>query len=98
MKATPAPRSFTVLDGMILVAAPAVGLGVLRGMSVEVDWAGILGVLFARLDWTGESVGELIGELVRITMPSASATTMALLALRLRRPRPSWRRLARQPG
>lgn len=91
----PVPRStslrrFTVLDAMILTGAVAIGC-----------WAGLQELIWSIapddphpwLLWTRRV--RLI--LVR-TAPFASVVTMALLFLRLLRPRPPAIRLARQPG
>jgi amino acid transporter len=94
----PNRRRFTLLDGMILVAAPAVGLGVLRGAGPLSDWMELPGAILANWAWDRNLIDQLVGELLLFVMPSAVTTSLAVLAIRLRRPRPSWRRLARQPG
>src|SRR5690349_5020505 len=82
-------RPFTVLDGMVLVAATAVGLECLRRLPLA-NWmnAGV----FAR-DWS-----LWIARVIGLTSCFAVPCTCAMLVLRLRRPRPARRSLARQPG
>src|SRR4051794_18545675 len=106
--ASPPCRPFTVLDAMILVAATAVGSSAfldeiepwwdprvprdalfvnptsfLRGTESPTEWA--VSVLF----WT-------IVDVLRIR-PMLVAWSYGAFLLRLRRPRPPMRRLARQP-
>jgi hypothetical protein len=88
-------RRLTLLDGMILVAATACGLAVIRG-----SIPGVLHVLP-----TSPLVPPLVPRpaldiliLILAAWPLPAMWTLALLAMRLRRPRPAWRRLARQPG
>ncbi len=87
-------RPLTLVDLMILVAATALGCaGILRfGIT-----AGELSSLFADVI-AGRWSGELGLQLAILSLPFGLAWTLALIALRLRRPRPPWRILARQPG
>ena len=87
---------------MLLVGSSAVALGV----SVAV-WRGAFGgwyFLIARdgvftvRDWTASRVVMYASECVSTLLPLACAWTPLLLLLRLRRPRPAWRRVWRQPG
>jgi hypothetical protein len=90
-----AARRFTLLDGMILIGAIAVALGVLRGHPAKIHW---------RQYWnrSGSNVGwpdaQFVLYLVVVAMPPAASATLAALTIRLRKPRPKWRRLVRQPG
>jgi len=78
-------RKFGILDAMILVAATAAGCALLRAMSLP------------RLD--GLPRTAFIAQAgVQAAVPFLVTLTPALFILRLRRPRPRWRRLARQPG
>ena len=81
------PHRFTLLDGMILIAALAPGFAVVRAFvprfGSATPFPGI-----GRLAWQG-----LAGSL-----PVATTAMAGLAAVRLRRPRPPLRRLARQPG
>src|SRR5262249_12364931 len=88
-----APRKFTILDGMILVAAAAGGFALRRavgdtvgGHAVNLDL-----VVFSAL-------GSLFYRVVEAAFPVLVALTLAVLLWRLRLPRPRWRRLMRQPG
>ena len=86
-------RRFTIVDGMILVAATAVGLVGARSNVIEgrdsLSW-----------DPTWWSYGNLEAGIVSfaVVIPPAAAWTAAVVILRLRSPRPRGRRLARQPG
>jgi hypothetical protein len=100
MKTTPG-RNFGVADGLILVAATAVGLAMSRmmapGMTPRVVW----GVLSTSPP-DGWSIGVIAGmfdELgTPLVMPCLVAWTLACLLMRGRGPRPARRRLVRQPG
>lgn len=81
---SPAPRRFTVSDGMVLVAATAVGFGVARYSELRVNGNGITLSIMARVQVWLSFVGLFL--------------TFALLTLRLWRPRPDLRDLFRQPG
>jgi hypothetical protein len=152
LRPTPAtrPRRFTLLDGMILVAAIAAGLAINRATLSDISWAGLWGgslyILLAVLPplvaWTlallviefrarrrrsrwfdgmilvtataaglamdgvilsdvsgpGPGISQAIYSLLVTVLPHLVAWTFALLAIRLRAPRPDFRRLARQPG
>jgi hypothetical protein len=87
----PAPRKFTILDGMILVAAIACGLAMSRAMGV---WYGN-GALYEQ-NWFGRITDDPVK--VGAAIPFVLTLTAGVLLIRLRRPRPRWRRLARQPG
>jgi len=97
---TPRPspsRPFTLMDAMILIAATAAsGPGLRRigelfepGMAVPDLILGLLGA--GRFRESGFVLAVL-------SLPVAVAWTVAVIPLRLKRPRPSWRRLAREPG
>jgi hypothetical protein len=84
-----ASRKFTILDGMILVAALAGGFGLRRAAEDILAGHGFT------------SDGAIVWVLYRIIeaeFPFLVTLTPAVLAMRLRRPRPRWRRLMRQPG
>jgi hypothetical protein len=84
------PRKFTLLDGMVLIAAVALGCGVLKSAGISVD--GLKSILSNKSD-LGYS-----GVFVFLTVPIAVPLTVATVVLRLRKPRPPRRRLTRQPG
>jgi hypothetical protein len=94
-----ARRRFTVLDGMVLVAATAFGCGAdaWLGGFIEDQWGqatpDLLRSFFRERKFDGMAV-----VLMLLAGPVAGAWTLALIPLRLARPRPSLRRLARQPG
>jgi hypothetical protein len=76
-------RGFTLADAMILIAAMAVGLGLIRA---DRGYR-----YYARNPQTVTMLADDSAILL-------ACGTLAFLALRLRRPRPGWRHLARQPG
>lgn len=88
------PRRFTLLDAMVLVAAAAVGLAMAReharwedpGLAYRVPVIG----MFPRL--APATRGVVLG------WPVVAMETLALILLRLRRPRPIGRRLFAPPG
>jgi hypothetical protein len=95
----PTARRLTLVDGMTLIAATAIGcwesryglvpvLYALTGGFDATNWAAHP----AYLAWNWGSV------ILRHTQPTAAIITLAVLALRFLPPRPGLRRLARQPG
>jgi hypothetical protein len=86
----PTSRRFTLLDGMILIAATAVGFALIEWY---VELLGISG--YFRL--ISYSLAE-ISLVVLATAPLLSMLSFGLLVLRLRPPRPSLHRLLCQPG
>jgi hypothetical protein len=78
-------RRFDILDGVILIATSAIGVGILQA---------VLPIMF-------EGNESLFGVLVFglfLVAPAVALWTLAMLAFRLRRPRPHLRSLERQPG
>lgn len=92
-------RPFTLLDGMIGVAASAGGLGLIRFLHLGVDRE-FLRKIWSEPDWFFHSwaVPQLNLHAFLISAVAASISTPTVLIYRLRRPRPAWRRLAGQPG
>jgi hypothetical protein len=82
------PRSFGLTDALILVIAAAVGLSINR-----LNWAIFLACWSNPLD-AHDSIEQFLG----LVMPHVAAMTVATLAMRVRRPRPRFRRIARQSG
>ncbi|WP_165228102.1 hypothetical protein [Aquisphaera insulae] len=81
-------RPFRLTDAMILLAAVAAGLWVNRP-----DWA------FALLRWRQPvDAHNAFVHLLDLVTPHLAIGTMAALAITMRPPRPSIRRLARKPG
>src|SRR5437764_144442 len=97
----PRSRKLTLFDAMFLVAAAGVGLAVFRLVLRT-----LLGAWFRWENliaeppggWTGGKVLVRMVEWVAPSLPLAAAWTFAVPVLRLKPPRPSGRRLARQPG
>ena len=89
------PRKFFISDAIVLVAATAVGLFVFRPYYAvaSLDWT----PPFANATWIVGSISCVWNGLA-LAFPIVIAWTIALVGLRLRAPRPSWRKLLRQPG
>ena len=79
-------RPFGLVDAMLVVAAVAVGLWVNR-----IDSLGVNSL------WLGNTYYGIQDALSLLT-PYVASATMALVAIRLRRPRPTLGRLLRAPG
>jgi hypothetical protein len=93
---TPSTRRFTLLDGMILVGSIALGLAPLRwrgDYGGDGVWEGLKWTV-SNFAWNASYFDHVIPDIVFLVMP----LTLGMLVLRLRKPRPRWRRLVRQPG
>ena len=88
------PRRFGVLDGMILVAALAVASLSIRPAERLVSIILDSEKFAPRAIWYG--IYPIL--VAQVLEPWAAALTVAFLVIRLRRPRPRFRRLMRQPG
>jgi hypothetical protein len=91
------PRRFTLLDALVLVATTAVGLALARTFS------GMVFPTSASFLYGGASPGPLPGvapltRWIVFSWPVVAMATLALVALRLRGPRPPRRRLFAPPG
>ncbi len=94
MTTSRAARKFTILDSMILVAAVACGFALHRAAS---------SVIASEPKWVGPipqqpPVVVYLRQVMEWGYPLLVPLTLAVLVMRLRRPRPRWRRLLRQPG
>jgi hypothetical protein len=93
MKERLKPRKFTLIDAMVLVAATAIGLVPMRYVYAD----GTLGqTLSAGLGWETLAMISLGSSFV--VTPLLVTWSLALWLLRLRQPRPRFRRLFRQAG
>lgn len=88
-RAMKSARRFTIIDGMVLVSAIAVGLGLVR----LGRWSIIVPRGMGARNWFAALVGWPIAAAPCVLMVSA-----ALLALRFVGPRPPRRRIFRRPG
>jgi hypothetical protein len=91
------PRRFTLADAMVLVAATAVGLALARAFS------GMVFPTSSSFLYGGAVPGPLPGlaplsRRIVLGWPVVAMATLALVGLRLRRPRPPGRRLFAPPG
>jgi hypothetical protein len=86
-------RRFTLLDAMVLLAATGIGLAGARAYQASMDSmsntprVGVISITFG-------SAIQYFGR----PAPFLAGWTVALFILRLRRPRPHYRRLVRSPG
>lgn len=80
-------RRFRIVDGMILVAASAASAAIARPYMTEFLW-----------EWAMPSINRTLVTTDRPVMVAVSMAMITLLVLRLSRPRPPIRELARQPG
>jgi hypothetical protein len=89
-------RKFLLSDAIVLVAATATGLAVVRPYYATMrllDWTPPIPQAAPFNGWIKGLWGCLI-----LAAPLVTAWTLAILGLRLRRPRDRWSRLVRQPG
>jgi hypothetical protein len=95
----PRRRPFTVLDAMVLVAATAVGLAVMRSdpNSILYRIAPAIRSHVRPDEHIHVKLYLITGDILEF-QPLLLVWTYAALILRLRGPRPGIRRLARQPG
>jgi hypothetical protein len=87
-------RKFGLLDAMVLVAATALGAFSLRLSR----FYGLEMLSFFEVYFPGAQDSAYLGIALRLVSPWLAALSAALLVLRLRRDRPPWTRLLRQPG
>jgi hypothetical protein len=91
-------RPFFVSDALVLIGAAAVGLALVRGWQ-DPRWCGLMvGYYWDQPSPPARGAIHATSVAVSWTIPFAMSLTVALLALRLRPPRPSIRRIASQPG
>jgi hypothetical protein len=86
---SPIPRRFTLVDAMVLIAATAIAMVLMRPLLEEMRPLGV------------HSLGDALrlGSTVSVTLePMALTLSLAVGLLRLREPRPRLRRAFRQPG
>src|SRR4051794_33073784 len=93
MPKNPRPeRPFNLVDGMILIAATCLGLAYLQAMP-HLSPGGLADYPTLR-----EKIGRAIMWVLYLLMPWCFPWAGAVVVIRLRPPRPPWRRLALQPG
>ena len=85
------PRKFTLVDAIVLIAAVAVSLVEVRRILRE-DWT------INHADWSWDNAQDLSRSVNPAFAMTALSVSCALCILRLRKPRPSLRRIIRQPG
>ena len=100
--ATPRPaggRRFGLLDAMILVGSAALGFAGVQAIGPGPGWVEILRGLVEKFAWNRDFFADAVPYVVVfIATPPAMAATVGVLVLGVRKPRPRWRRLRRQPG
>ncbi len=94
-------RRMTLLDASLLVGTAAIGLGlyelVHRALFQGWIWITDLGLPDFR-KWSTLEAIVLLSDVTVFLLPVVFPWTFLLLVLRMRAPRPSWRRIWRQPG
>ena len=90
-----AARRFNLGDVAIVVAAVGVGCGLTRQSWLDLAAGGWTYLPRNSSRWSGDRVPALW---FQIAGTAWAVATFAVLGMRLRRPRPRWRRLMRQPG
>ncbi len=94
-------RKMTLLDATLLVASAAIGFGLFqyahRGLFQGWIWILDRGVP-GGTDWTALLIAVTATDLTVFLIPVIAPWTVLLILLRLRPPRPSWRKIWRQPG
>lgn len=81
-------RKFGLLDGMMLICATALGMGLLRILLSDVPSDAIeLGTIADAVE-----IASIFG------VPILGVWSLAFVVIRLRRPRPAFRQLMREPG
>ncbi len=94
----PTERAFSVADVLVLIGAAAAGLALVRGWQ-DPFWCGIhIGFYPGQPTSLARRIQHAISVGISWTIPFAMTLTIALVALRFRPPRPTFRRIARQPG
>jgi hypothetical protein len=90
------PRKFLLSDAIVLVAATALGLAVVKpyyAAMTPLRWIPPFSFSSRFLGWI-----EVIWVCLVLASPFAMVWTLAILGLTVGRPRAPWRRLVRQPG
>jgi hypothetical protein len=94
-------RRMTLLDATLLVGSAAVGLGLYemahRTFFKGWIWLTDQGVPDVRT-WSSMEAIVTLSDITVFVIPVVASWTVLLLLLRMRAPRPSWRRIWRQPG
>ncbi len=94
-------QKMTLRDAILLVGTAAVGMGMFpyvhRGLFQGWIWILERG-LPGNQEWTALNIAVAFIDLMVFMIPLVGPWTVLLILLRLRSPRPSWRRLWRQPG
>jgi hypothetical protein len=89
-------RRFNLVDGMIFVAATGFGLAWSKA-STDALRSPFWTTLTFPSPWT-RGLGLAIFDALQVSLPVLLTTTLAVLAIRLRQPRPTLLRLGREPG
>jgi hypothetical protein len=90
------PRKFTLTDAMVLVAAAAISLVPIREYLTFVQDRRIVDSI--PREWSLASIWRFSTLAAGMLAPLALSLSLGLWILRLRKPRPAWRSLFRQPG
>ena len=94
-------RKMTLLDAILLVGSAALGLGMLE-LSHRTLFRGWIWIIDQRLPdvqtWSTWDAIVTCTDVFVFLIPVVTPWTLLLIALWMRSPRPSWRRIWRQPG
>jgi hypothetical protein len=94
-------RRMTLLDAVLLVGSAAIGLGLFelahRTLFKGQIWLADNGVPNFKT-WSTMEVLVLCSDIAAFSLPVVVPWTFLLIALRMRQPRPAWRRAWQQPG
>ena len=94
-------RRMTLLDTILLVSSAAIGLGLFERThrTLFKGWIWIADSGFPDVrTWTTLEALVTLSDVTAFLIPVVMAWTVLLLLLRMRSPRPTWRRIWRQPG
>ncbi|MFI5459715.1 MAG: hypothetical protein ACHRXM_30180 [Isosphaerales bacterium] len=94
-------RRMTLLDAVLLVGSAAIGMGMYqlsrRNLFRGWIWIADLGIPDIHT-WSTTQALVTCSDITVHLVPLVAPWTFLLIALRMRSPRPSWRRIWRQPG
>ena len=94
-------RRMTLPDAMLLVGSAAIGMGMYQ-LSRRALFRGWIWIADRGLPdihtWSTTQALATCSDIVVHLVPLVAPWTLLLIALRMRPPRPSWRRIWRQPG
>jgi hypothetical protein len=94
-------RQMTLLDAILLVSSAAIGMGAFQAVrrGLFQGWIWLFDQRFPDVHtWTTWDVIVTCSDITVFLIPLVGPWTVLLILLRMRSPRPGWRRICRQPG